>query len=86
MLYIHFQSKKSVLPEIQDAVIIHIVPTPQSLVEKTCLVCLEDLALKQAVVECTSCHSVLGHASCLEAWFHKQLSCPHCRAYFFVEE
>jgi hypothetical protein len=72
--------------QIQDAVLIHIVP-PERYVMKdtyTCLVCLEEYTLKQAIVECTTCHAVLGHASCLDSWFQRKLSCPHCRANFFV--
>jgi len=70
------------LSEQIDAVIIHIVPPNASLVDETCLVCLEEITIKQAVVECTTCHRVLGHASCLENWFHQKLSCPNCRQIF----
>jgi len=70
------------LSEQIDALIIHIVPPNASLVDETCLVCLEEITIKQAVVECTTCHRVLGHASCLENWFHQKLSCPNCRQIF----
>ena len=65
-----------------DALIIHIIPPNTSLVDETCLVCLEEITIKQTVVECTTCHRVLGHASCLENWFHQKLSCPNCRQIF----
>lgn len=45
----------------------------------SCLVCLEDYTNKQAVIECTSCHILIGHASCAYQWFQRNLSCPHCR-------
>ena len=45
----------------------------------SCLVCLEDYTNKQAVIECTSCHVLIGHASCSYEWFQRNLSCPHCR-------
>lgn len=71
-------------PEQIDALIIHIIPPNKSLVNETCLVCLEEYTNKQAVVECTTCHRVLGHASCLENWFHQKLSCPNCRQIFII--
>ena len=70
--------------EVQDALFIHVVPPEQSLEDKNCLVCMEEFTSKEAVVECTSCHTILGHASCLESWFQQKLSCPHCRTDFFL--
>ena len=68
---------------VQDAVVIHIIPPDEALVHDTCIVCMEEYSIKQSVVECTSCHVILGHASCLESWFQRQLSCPHCRTQFY---
>jgi len=72
--------------EIQDALFIHFRPPETSIANGlTCLVCMEEFLSKQALVECTSCHTILGHATCLETWFQRKLSCPHCRKDFFEE-
>lgn len=70
--------------DIQDALFIHFRPPETSIANSiTCLVCMEEFSSKQAVVECNSCHTILGHAVCLEMWFQRKLSCPHCRKDFF---
>lgn len=93
MIFIHYFCKRRQQSqnepgtiEVQDAVLIHIVPPERYVMKEThtCLVCLDEYTSKEAIVECTICHAVLGHASCLDSWFQRKLSCPHCRVNFFM--
>ena len=71
---------------IQDALIIHFRLPEGISASSNCLVCLENMIDKQTIVECTSCHTNLGHYACIEDWFHLNMSCPHCRTNFFLTD
>lgn len=48
--------------------------------DRTCLICLDSVALSDRIVNLPTCHHAVWHSACIRKWLHLNPRCPLCAA------
>lgn len=52
--------------------------TACSSIDRTCLICLDTVALSDRTVKLPTCHHAVWHSTCIRKWVHLNPRCPLC--------